>query len=282
MTRDSKVPSLQPAPDDAPPEGQNAMESVKVEVKRLRTLHLCGLLPEGSTWSIQNKERELRAKLDKLKPEVTNDNRDHYQNPGTQLDADSNASQASRPARLDQEEQTTASSLVLGNTHLAPEESMAEPAPAQTDEGAAKKQSDLENKAVEKGFQNQSTAGDSMAFKRDSGQHTYAQDGRSGPQQTETKFPDAPWRKQTESECERPRGKTPPAPPPPPPRRRAMMGSDIHGDEQSVEYSNQWKHPAPPTPFERSETKRQSTEMKPHVKDSGIVARANEATYTPT
>ena len=102
-----------------------------------------------------------------------------------------------------------------------------------------------------------------MAFKRDSGQHTYAQDGRSGSQENGTKFPDAPWRKQTQTECERPTRKTPPAPPPPPPRRRAMMGSETHGDEQSVEYSNQWKHPAPPTPLESSETKRESTDVKP-------------------
>ena len=155
MTRDSKVPSLQPAPDDAPPEGQNAMESVKVEVKRLRTLQLCGLLPEGSTWCIQNKEREVRAKLDELRPEVTNDKRVHYQNPRTQLNADSIASRASKQATLDQKEQNTASSLVLGNTHLAPEDSMAEQGTARTYEGHAKGQSDLEIKAVKKGFQNQ-------------------------------------------------------------------------------------------------------------------------------
>ena len=262
MTRDSKVPSLQPAHDDAPPEEQEIMKSFKHELGLVRRLHGAGVIPEGSSLSNHRKAIDLNAKRDKLKPEVTEDNRDHYQNPGTQLDADSNTSQASRPATFDQEQQTTASSLVLGNTHLAPEDSMAEPYPARTDEDAAKKQSDLHIEAVEKDFQNQKTTKASMASKRDAEQSTYGQDNGSGSQQSTTKYPDAPWRKRNFSECKRPAKKTPSAPPPSTPMQGAMMDSETHGDEQSVASCNRWKDPTPPQPLNESKTKKESTKEK--------------------
>ena len=95
MTRDAKVPSLQPAHDDAPPEQQEIIKSFKYELDLVRRLHGAGVIPEGSSL---NKHRR-----------ATEDNKDHYQNPGTQLDADSNISQASRPATFEEEQQTTAS-----------------------------------------------------------------------------------------------------------------------------------------------------------------------------
>ena len=109
MTRDSKVPSLQPARDDATPEGQKIIKTFKEEVEIVRSLFIAGVIPEGSSLSNHSKAIDLNAKRDKLKPEVIEDNKDHYQNPGTQLDADSNISQASRPATFEEEQQTTAS-----------------------------------------------------------------------------------------------------------------------------------------------------------------------------
>ena len=235
MTRDAKVPSLQPAHDDAPPEQQEIIKSFKYELDLVRRLHGAGVIPEGSSL---NKHRR-----------ATEDNKDQYQNPGTQLDAGSNISQASRPATFDQEHQTIASSLVLGNEHLAPEDSMAERYPAQTDE-------DADN------FQNQITTKDSMASRRKSEQSTHARDDGSGSQQTTTKYPNAPWRRENPPEFERPTRKAPSAPPPPPPMQEAMMGSETHGDEQPVASSNQWKHPTPPPPLKNSETKGESTEVK--------------------
>ena len=110
MTQTAKVPSLQPAHDDAPPEQQEEIiESLKYELDLVRRLHGAGMIPEGSSLSNHHKAIDLNAKRDKLKPEITGDIRDHYQNPGTQLDVDSNISQASRPATFEEEHQTTAS-----------------------------------------------------------------------------------------------------------------------------------------------------------------------------
>ena len=67
------------------------------------------MIPEGSSLSNHHKAIDLNAKRDKLKPEITGNNKDHYQNLGAQLDADWNISQASRPATSEEEHQTAAS-----------------------------------------------------------------------------------------------------------------------------------------------------------------------------
>ena len=185
--------------DNTPPESQKIMEEVAKEVEVLQSLLKCGSWGHTGSRSNNKKAMKLSSKLasadTKLKTEVTNDQQDHYHHSRKQHNADSNAWRASKSATLDQEEQATAPSLVLGSTQLDLEESIEAPTPARMDEGSGKKQSDLENEAVHKVFHKHSTAGDSTAWKRDSGQDTYSQDCRSGSLQTETRFADAPWRK---------------------------------------------------------------------------------------